>query len=165
MSCSGVSMSAGRMKCQNGRGLRAFLWRRRSSSDATRLCFGLLLSPKWRLPGPKRSLVTPRPWSPRCRARPLGGAVAFEQLGGRRFPIHADELGFAVEEVEVAGRAAHEEEDDVLGLGGKRRGLGAWGLMTGAAARASPSPQSFMNQRRENERWVSARVDSGNMGQ
>ena len=57
-----------------------------------------------------------------------GGAVVLEEFGGGLGAVEAGEVGFVVEEVEVAGGAAHEEEDDVLGFGGLWGGLGGEGI-------------------------------------
>ena len=45
-------------------------------------------------------------------------------LTGDRLAVQRVELGLVVERVDVARPAVHEQEDDALGLGRQRRGLG-----------------------------------------
>ena len=42
------------------------------------------------------------------------GPIAFEQLGGRQRAIELGELRLVVEQLQMARRAGHEQEDDVL---------------------------------------------------
>ena len=53
-----------------------------------------------------------------------GGAVILQQLGGRELAIPLRELGFVIEEIEVARRAGVEKEDHALRLCRLRRELG-----------------------------------------
>src|SRR2546427_178771 len=49
------------------------------------------------------------------------GAVAFDELFGRRFAVPFLQRRFVIEQFEVARRAGHEEVNDALGLGGELR--------------------------------------------
>ena len=57
-----------------------------------------------------------------------GGAVIFQQLGGRELAVALGELGFMIEEIEVARGAGVEEEDHALRLRRLRGELGRKGI-------------------------------------
>ncbi len=46
-----------------------------------------------------------------------GGPVTLEEFGGGKLAVPLRELGLVVEQLEMAGCAGHEEEDDALGAG------------------------------------------------
>ena len=50
-----------------------------------------------------------------------GRAVTLEKIGRRQRAVEFGELRLIVEHLQVAGRAGHEQEDDVLGLRRKMR--------------------------------------------
>ncbi len=64
---------------------------------------------------------------------------SFVISGGSGLPLHFCKAGFGVEEIELAGAAFHEHEDDVLGLGREVRLAGARAGSTVASAAARPS--------------------------
>ena len=71
-------------------------------------------------------------------------AIALQQIGGRQRAVEFGELRLVVEQLEVARRAGHEQEDDVLGLGRKCGCFGASGFSDAfstdcSAVDASPS--------------------------
>ena len=76
------------------------------------------------------------------RAEQLGigiderGAIAFQEFGRRKSAVEFGELRLVVEKFKMAGRAGHEEEDDVLRLGGKRRFLGRERIASGRIGQA-----------------------------
>ncbi len=53
---------------------------------------------------------------------------------GQRLAVPLRELRLGIEEIELAGAALHEHEDDVLRLGGKWRGLGRERIRAAAVA-------------------------------
>ena len=50
-----------------------------------------------------------------------GGAVIFDQICRGRFAVPLGQLRLVVEQLQVAWRASHKQEDDALGFGGKMR--------------------------------------------
>jgi len=56
-----------------------------------------------------------------------GGAIAFEQFGGRQFAVSFNQFLFVIEEVEVAGGAGLEYVDDAFRFRGEvRHARGKW---------------------------------------
>ncbi len=45
------------------------------------------------------------------------GAIAFQQLRRRQRAVELRQLRLVVEQLQMAGRAGHEQKDDALGLG------------------------------------------------
>ena len=91
------------------------------------------------------------------------GAIALEQLGRRQRAVELGELRLVVEQLQVAGRAGHEQVDDALGLRRvvrllRRERIQGGILQSGCEPRVcnkcpnamapSPTPHCSMNQRR-----------------
>jgi len=56
-----------------------------------------------------------------------GGAIAFEQFGGRQFAVMFNQFLFMIEKIEVAGGACLEYVDDAFRFRGEvRRARGEW---------------------------------------
>src|SRR4051812_599286 len=60
------------------------------------------------------------------------GAAGFEMAErfGNGLPGEFEEVGFGIKEINMAGAARHEEEDDAFGFGRKMRGFGSEGIVT-----------------------------------
>ena len=56
-----------------------------------------------------------------------GGAIAFEQFGGRQFAVTLDQFLFVIEKIEVTGGAGLEDVDDAFRFRGEvRQARGEW---------------------------------------
>ncbi len=53
------------------------------------------------------------------------GAITLQEFRRRQRAIKLSELRLVIKQLQMAGCARHEEEDDTLGLGGKRRSFGS----------------------------------------
>ena len=75
-----------------------------------------------------------------------GEALALDEFGGNRLAVQLGQLRLVVEQLQLTRRTGHEQEDDVLGLGGEVRLLRGQRVGEGPVIRRRAA---FVQERRQ----------------